>query len=92
MPKLLENLQSGTPVLASNGEPMGEVRAVYGSGESRGAQYLLVFWTGRDEEALLNVDEVDRIGDDGVVLRSSASTYADLPAFRPSANPVLHRL
>lgn len=92
MSKLLEDLQPGTPVLASNDEPLGEVRAVYGSGESRGAQFLLVFWTGRDEEALLNVDEVDRIGDTGVVLRSTRLTYADLPAFQPSANPVLHRL
>lgn len=92
MPKLLEELQSGTPVLASNGETLGEVRAVYGSGESRGAQYLLVFWSGRDEEALLNVDEVERIGDGGVVLRSTRLTYADLPAFQPSANPMLHRL
>lgn len=92
MPKLLEDLQSGTPVLASSGEPLGEVRAVYGLGESRGAQYLLVFWTGRDEEALLNVDEVERIGDAGVVLRSIGAAYAELPAFQPSANPMLHRL
>ena len=92
MPKLLEELQSGTPVLASNDEPLGEVRAVYALGESRGAQYLLVFWNGRDEEALLNVDEVDRIGDAGVVLRSIGAAYAELPAFHPSANPMLHRL
>lgn len=92
MPRLLEDLQGGTAVQAANGEPVGEVRAVYGSGESRGAQYLLVYWSGRGEETLLNADEVSTITDSGVVLRSSGSTYADLPAFDPSVNPLLHRL
>lgn len=92
MPRLLEDLQPGTAVQAANGEQVGEVRAVYGLGDARAAEYLLVYWTGRGEEALLNADEVSTINDSGVVLRSSSSIYADLPAFDPSANPMLHRL
>ena len=92
MPRLLEDLRPGTAVQAANGETVGEIRAVYGSGESRGAQYLLVFWSGRDEEALINADEVSTITDSGVVLRSNGTAYADLPAFDPSSNPLIHRL
>lgn len=92
MPRLLENLQPGTAVLGANGQAIGEVRGVYASGESRGAQYLLVNWTSRGEEALLKVDEVSTITEQGVVLRSNASTYEDLPSFQPSVNPMLHRL
>lgn len=92
MPRLLENLQPGTAVQAANGESIGEVRAVYGLGESRAAQYLLVYWTQRGEEALVNAEEVSTITAEGVVLRSNGVSYADLPAFEPSANPMLHRL
>jgi hypothetical protein len=92
MPRLLEDLQPGTPVQAANGEQVGEVRAVYGLGDARAAEYLLVYWTERGEEALLNAEEVSTITDQGAVLRSNGSSYADLPAFEPSANPMLHRL
>jgi hypothetical protein len=92
MPRLLEDLQSGTVVRAANGEPVGEVRAVYALGDTRAAAYLLVYWSRRGEQALLNTDEVSTITSEGVVLRSNGSSYADLPAFDPSANPMLHRL
>ena len=92
MPRLLEDLQPGTAVQAANGEPVGEVRAVYSLGESRAAEYLLVYWTERGEEALLKTDEVSTITDEGVVLISNGSNYTDLPAFDPSANPMLRRL
>lgn len=92
MPRLLEDLQPGTPVQAANGEPVGEVRAVYGLGDARVAEYLLVYWSDRGEEALLNADEVSTITNQGVVLRSNGSSYVDLPAFDPSTNPMLHRL
>lgn len=92
MPRLLEDLQPGTAVSAANGERVGEVRAVYGLGDGRAAEYLLVYWTQRDEEALLDAEEVSTITNEGVVLRSSGYTYADLPAFEPSANPMLHKL
>lgn len=92
MPRLLENLQPGTPVRGANGEIAGEVRAAYGSGKAQMAVYLLVFWTARGEETLIPTDEVMSITEEGVILRSNASTYADLPAFQPSANPLLHKL
>jgi hypothetical protein len=92
MPRLLEDLQPGTAVLAANGEAIGEVRGVYGLGEARAAEYLLVYWNDRAEEALLDAEEVSSITNEGVLLRSSGYTYADLPAFQPSANPMLHKL
>lgn len=92
MPRLLEELRPGTPVLDSNGSVVGEVRAVYASGEARGAEFLLVYWTARGEEALVPADEAMNVDDNGVSLRQSAPAYADRPAFNPSANPLLHRL
>ena len=91
MARLLEELTPGTPVRTADGAHAGEIRAVYGSGQGRGAEFLAVFWTGRGEETLIPADEVISIAaDGGVELRSTS--YADLPAFDPSANPLLHRL
>lgn len=91
MPRLLEELAPGTPVRTAGGVLAGEVRAVYGSGEARSAEFLLVFWTGRNEEALIGAEEVLNIASDGgVELR--CTSYDELPAFDPSANPQLHRL
>jgi hypothetical protein len=92
MPRLLEDLQAGTPVFFGDGSEAGEMRAVYASGEARGAAFLLVFWNERGEEALLPADEALDVTEKGVVLRSSAAAYRDLAAFNPSANPLLHRL
>lgn len=92
MPRLLEELQPGAPVRDTNGSQIGEVRAVYGSGNARGAEFLLVFWTSRGEEALVPADEAMSVGDEGVTLRQSAASYEDRPAFDPAANPLLHRL
>jgi len=93
MPRLLEELQSGTPVYAVDGTPVGEVRAVYGSGTARVAEFLLVFWNKRNEEALVAADEVTNVNDDGgVVLGRSEASYSQLAAFNPSANPLLHKL
>ncbi len=91
MSRLLEELRPGTPVRTSDGANAGEVRAVYGSGQARGAEFLLVYWTGREEETLIGADEVLSIAaDGGVELR--CTSYPELPAFDPSANPQLHRL
>ena len=92
MPRLLDQLEPGTPVLANDGLRVGDVRAIYGSGDARVVEFLLVHWTERDEDALVGADEVTTVGDDGVTLGKHAASYADLPAFDPSANPVLHRL
>lgn len=92
MPRLLEELQPGTPVRDNNGSAIGEVRAVYGSGDARTAEFLLVYWTARGEEALVPADEAMDVGDEGVSLRQSADSYADRPAFDPASNPLLHRL
>ncbi len=92
MPRLLEDLQSGVPVLDVDGMRAGEIRAVYASGDARGAEFLLVFWTDRGEEALVPADEAMEVDDEGVTLRQSVLAYADRPAFDPAANPMLHRL
>ena len=92
MPRLLEELQSGTPVRATDGALVGEIRAVYGSGNGRVAEFLLVFWNKRGEDALVAADEVTNVSDDGVTLARSGSAYEQLPAFDPSVNPMLHRL
>lgn len=92
MPKLLEELQSGTPVRSHDGTQIGEIRAVYGSGNARVAEFLLVHWLKRDEDALVAADEVTNVDDDGVLLGHSEAAYEQLAAFDPSANPLLHRL
>lgn len=79
-------------MLANDGLHVGEVRAIYGSGDARVVEFLLVHWTHRGEDALVGADEVTSVGDDGVMLGKNAASYADLPAFDPASNPVLHRL
>ncbi len=92
MSRLLEELPVGTPVHAKDGVRVGEVRAVYGSGDGRVAEFLLVRWSVRDEEALVAADEVTQISEQGVTLGKNAGSYDLLAAFDPSANPMLHRL
>ena len=92
MSKLLEELQPGTPVRAHDGTQIGEIRAVYGSGKARVAEFLLVHWIKRGEEALVAADEVTNVNEDGVLLGRSEAIYEQLAAFDPSANPLLHRL
>lgn len=92
MPRLLEDLEPGTPVRDSNGTQIGEVRGVYASGDTRSAEYVLVYWTERGEEALIPVDEAMNVSDDGMILRQNGASYADRPAFDPSANPLIRRL
>lgn len=79
-------------MLDSNGTQVGEIRAVYGSGDARTAEFLLVHWTERGEEALLPSDEAMNVDDRGVSLRQPAASYADRPAFDPKSNPQLHKL
>lgn len=92
MPRLLEELQPGTPVRDNAGTQIGEVRGVYAYGETLSAEYVLVFWTARGEEALIPVDEAMNVTDDGMILRQSGAAYADRPAFDPSVNPLIRRL
>jgi uncharacterized protein YrrD len=90
--KLLEELQTGTPVRSQSGAEIGRIEAVYALGESRVAAFLLVYWNKRSEAALVASDEVMSVEDDGVVLALSEESYSQLPAFDPSANPTLYRL
>ena len=92
MPRLLEQLDAGTPVRTSDGELAGEIRGVYASGTGRGAEFLLVYWHATQDETLLGADEVMAIADSGVELRSSWLVYRDLPAFDPKDNALLHRI
>ncbi|HET7815887.1 MAG TPA: PRC-barrel domain-containing protein [Candidatus Baltobacteraceae bacterium] len=92
MATLLEEVTPGTPVVDRTGESLGEVRAVYGSGEGRLAEFVLVFWTARGAEALVPADDVESVSGGRVTLMGSAASYESLAAFDPSANPQLHRL
>lgn len=92
VPRLLDQIEPGTPVMAHDGVRVGDVRAIYGSGDARVVEFLLVHWDKRGEEALIAADEVTAVGDGGVMLGKSASFYEDLPAFDPAANPVLKKL
>lgn len=89
---MLAELRNGTPVRGNDGSALGEVRAVYGAGEGRVAEFLLVHWQSRGEATLVAADEVTRIEEDGVVLAGRASSYDNLPSFDPAKNPLLHRL
>ena len=92
MPRLLENLEHGTPVVSASEGKVGEVRGVFAIGETRVPQCLLVYWTDTREETLLDANEVLTISDDGVVLRSIRKMYEILPAYDPKSSPLLHRL
>lgn len=92
MARLLEELQPGTPVFDRAGSRVGEVRAVYGSGDARSAEFLLVYWDRRAQEALLDAGDVAEVGSNGVHLMSTQAVYEALPAFDPAANPSLHVL
>jgi hypothetical protein len=92
MPRLLENLEHGTPVVSASEGTVGEVRGVFAIGETRVPQCLLVYWNDTHEETLLDANEVLTISDDGVVLRSIRKMYEILPAYDPQTSPLLHRL
>lgn len=92
MPRLLEDLQPGTPVRDNANTQVGEVRGVYAYGDTRSAEYVLVYWTARGEEALIPVDEAMNVTEDGMILRQTGPAYEDRPAFDPSANPLIRRL
>lgn len=92
MPRLLENLPHGTPVLSATEGVLGEVRGVFALGETRVPECLLVFWNDSKEETLLDADEVLSITDDGIMLRSAREMYRVLPAYDPQTNPLLKRL
>jgi hypothetical protein len=92
MPRLLENLPDGTPVLSATEGVLGEVRGVFAIGETRVPESLLIFWNDTKEETLLDAYEVLSISDDGVMLRSAREIYKVLPGYDPQSNPPLKRL
>ena len=92
MPRLLENLEHGTPVVSASEGKVGEVRGVFAIGETRVPQCLLIYWNDTKEETLLDANEVLTISDAGVMLRSMRKMYEILPAYDPQSSPLLHRL
>jgi len=91
MPRLLENLAHGTPVLSATEGKLGEVRGGFAMGDTRVPECLLVYWDDTREETLLDADEVITISEEGVMLRSARKMYEVLPAFDPQS-PLLKRL
>ncbi len=92
MPRLLENLPNGTPVLSATEGALGEVRGVFAIGETRVPECLLIFWNDTGEETLLDAYEVLSISDEGVMLRSAREMYKVLPGYDPQSTPLLKRL
>lgn len=91
MPRLLENLERGTPVRSATEGTVGEVRGVFAIAQTRVPECLLIYWHDTKEETLLDADEVLSLNDDGVMLRSARKMYEVLPAYDPE-NPLLTRL
>ncbi|MEO6912769.1 MAG: hypothetical protein ABI182_01945, partial [Candidatus Baltobacteraceae bacterium] len=89
--KHLEELDPGTPVFCQE-QQVGEVRGVFGIGESRMPEYLSVYWSSSSTEVLLATDEVLSIQSSGVILQSSYQAYSDLPPFDPASRPTMRRL
>ncbi|MDP9016875.1 MAG: hypothetical protein M3N19_00955 [Candidatus Eremiobacteraeota bacterium] len=91
MSKRLEELKPGTSVLVGE-EQVGEVRGVYGIGDSLLAEYLNVFWTARNAELMVPTTDVLDIEDRGVILQGTVESYNDLSAFDVLAHPTMKRL
>ncbi len=91
MSKLLEKLQPGTPVFVGE-NVVGEVRGVYGVGESKLAEFLHVFWTSEQAEVLVPTAEVQDIETRGVLLQGTLETYRDLAQFDAPSRPGITRL
>ena len=91
MPRLLENVEHGTPVLSATEGILGEVRGVFAIAQTRVPECLLVYWHDTKEETLLDADEVLSLSEDGVMLRGARKMYEVLPAYDPQ-NPLLTRL
>lgn len=91
MSKLLEELAPGTLVFVGEQE-VGDVRGVYGVGDSKLAEYVNVYWSAMQTELLVPTTEVRDIEDRGVVLQGPLETYADLAQFDASSRPDITRL
>ncbi len=88
----LETLQPGTPVFVGDIR-VGEVRALYTAGNSRQAELLVVYWTGRNEDVAVPATEVATVDDAGVRLIAHEETaYETLASFDPARFPTVHLL
>ena len=92
MPRLLEELEPGTPVFVGDVR-VGDVRAVYAEGEARRAEYLCIRWEERQLDVLIPTSDVATLEVHGVILiGAEPATYANLVAFDPARVPLLRKL
>jgi len=89
---MLKDLRPGTPVHATDRANAAEIRGIFASGEGRSVQYVLVYWNDTAEETLLDAKEILSIEDTGAQLCGEREAYRKMPAFDPSANPLVRRL
>jgi hypothetical protein len=88
----LETLQSGTPVYVGTTR-VGDVRAVYTSGNSRQAELIVVHWDDRNEPVAVPATEVASVDGGGVrLVAPELVTYATLSTFDPARFPTVHPL
>jgi len=91
MTKRLESIDPGTPVFCDD-RRVGEVRGVFGIGDSRLAEYVCVYCQSRTEEVLVPTGEVLEINDRGVDLAGPLETLMELSVYNPASAPSLNRL
>jgi hypothetical protein len=72
---------------------VGDVRAIYTSGNSRAAELVVVHWTERGEDVAVPAGEVSTVDDAGVrLIAPEITTYATLSTFDPARFPTVHPL
>ena len=92
MARLLEDLESGTPVYIGESR-IGDIRGVYAEGSARLAEYLVIHLDERSEDLLIPTKDVAALDSKGVILMGDdATTYADVPAFEAASYPTIRKL
>jgi uncharacterized protein YrrD len=83
-----EALDSGTPVFSSDGEQIGTVAHVLAAEDLDVFDGIVISeHLGPGGHKFVDADQIDRIGEHGVVLRIGQAEARDLP--KPSENPAV---
>jgi len=94
MAHTLETLTPGTPVFCGDTR-VGDVRALYGEGQSRIPALIVVKWSygERTDDVAVPTAEIETVSDRGVeLIQTDPEQYASLASFEPSRFPTVHPL
>jgi len=94
MAHTLETLTPGTPVFCGDTH-VGDVRALYGEGQSRSPALIVVRWAygERTDDVAVPAEEVEKLSDRGVeLIQTDPAQYATLASFDPARFPTVHPL